>query len=178
MAITNLFHDNPLQCAIFYEAEFRNLYQGDMSITDYCTKLKTPSDNLCDVGQPVSEPSQVLNMLRGLNPKYRHTISTVTSRQPSHTFLSARSHLLMEELFDTQHAATIANHALFVGQSGMPPHAPTLAAPFGSKSSGNGGGGDKNKNSGSSSGSATGGAKSGSSVLSAPLAPWRPTYNP
>jgi hypothetical protein len=179
-AITNLLHDNQLQHVIFYEAEFRNLYQGDMSITDYCTKLKTLSDNLHNVGQPVSELSQVLNMLHGINMKYRHAISAITSRQPPHTFLSARSHLLMEELFDTQRAATIAHHALFARQSGTPPHAPTPAAPSGSKSSGSGGGGknNTNKNSGSSSDSTTGGAKSGSPAPSALSAPWRPTYNP
>jgi hypothetical protein len=79
-AINNLFHDNTLQRAIFYEAKFSNLYQGDMSIHDYCAKLKVLTDNLHDVGQPVSEPSHVLNMLRYLNPKYRHAISAITSR--------------------------------------------------------------------------------------------------
>jgi hypothetical protein len=128
-AIKNLFHDNKLQRAVFYEAEFRNLYQGDMSIHDYCTKLKVLADNLQDVGQSVSEPSQVPNMLRGLNPKYHHAISAITSRQPPHTFLSTRSHLLMEELFDTQRVATIANHALFAEQKNTTPPIPdpTLA---------------------------------------------------
>lgn len=69
------------------------------------------ANNLRDVGQPVSEPNQVLNLLRGLNPKYRHAISAITSCQPPHTFLSARSHLLME-MFDTQRSTTIAIQAL------------------------------------------------------------------
>jgi hypothetical protein len=98
--IANLYHDNELQRAVFYEVEFHNLYQGDMSIFDYCAKLKTLVDSMRDVGQSFSEPSQVLNMLRGVNPQYMHAISAITSRQPPHTFLSARSYLLMEELFD------------------------------------------------------------------------------
>jgi hypothetical protein len=44
-------------------------------------------------------------------------------------FLSTRSHLLMVELFNTQRAATIANHALFIRQSVTPPRAPTPTAP-------------------------------------------------
>jgi hypothetical protein len=116
------------------------------------------------------------------NLKYCHAISVITSRQPPHTFLSARSHLLMEELFDSQHATTITNHTLFIGQGSVPLHATTLVALSGSKSSGGGGGKNsnknKNKNSGSSSGSTTGGAKSSSLAPSALLAPWRPTYNP
>jgi hypothetical protein len=115
-AIHALYHDNQLQRAVFYEAEFHNLSQGDLSVTDYCAKLKSLANNLRDVGQPVSEPSQVLNLLRGLNPKYRHAISAITSRHLPHTFLSARSHLLMEELFDTQRATTIAHHALLAKQ--------------------------------------------------------------
>jgi hypothetical protein len=185
-AITNLYHDNQLQRAVFYEAEFRNLYQGDMSITDYCAKLKTLSDNLRDVGQPVSEPSQVLNMLRGLNPKYHHAISAITSRQPPHTFLSVRSHLLMEEHFDTQRATTIANHALFAGHGG----APQPGSKSGGGGSGSSGGGGKSSNnkkskkknsssgSGTSSGGTTGGAQTGSLAPSAPSATWQPNYNP
>jgi hypothetical protein len=121
--INNLYHDNKLQRAVFCEAEFPNLYQGDMTISDYCAKLKTIIDNLHDVGQPVSESSQVLNMLRGLNQKYRHAISAITSSQPPHTFLNSCSHLLMEELFDNQCAAAVANHALFAGHgnSSQPP---------------------------------------------------------
>ena len=66
--VEGLFRDNELQRAILLEAEFRNLQQGDMSMMDYTTKLKKLADNLRDVGQPVPESSQVLNMLRGLKP--------------------------------------------------------------------------------------------------------------
>lgn len=76
------------------------LVPGRHVIFDYCAKLKTLVDSMRDVGQSFSEPSQVLNMLRGVNPQYMHAISAITSRQPPHTFLSARSYLLMEELFD------------------------------------------------------------------------------
>jgi hypothetical protein len=161
MTIHALYHDNQLQCAIFYEAEFRNLYQGDLYITDYCAKLKSLANNLRDVGQPVSELSQLLNLLRGLNPKYRHVISAITLRHPSHMFLSARSHLLMEEIFDTQCVMTIATHALLTKQGPSSQHSAPLAPPTGYKnvvghgsrgigggsggSTGGNGGGDGNK---------------------------------
>lgn len=51
------FRDNELQRAVYLEAEFRNIQQGDLSINDYCTKLKRLADNLHDIGHPVSEPS-------------------------------------------------------------------------------------------------------------------------
>jgi hypothetical protein len=66
--VEGFFRDNELQRAVLLEAEFRSLQQGDLSMTNYTTKLKKLADGLRDVGQPVSESSQVLNMLRGLNP--------------------------------------------------------------------------------------------------------------
>ena len=57
-----------------------------MSINDYCTKLKRLADKLRDIGHPVSEPSQVLNLLRGLNPCYRYVKPVITSKYSPHSF--------------------------------------------------------------------------------------------
>jgi hypothetical protein len=84
--------------ATYYEAEFRSLQQGDLSITEYTMRLKQLADSLRDVGYPVSEPSQVLNLLRGLNPRFRHVKPVINSKTPPHTFMSARSYLLLEEI--------------------------------------------------------------------------------
>lgn len=88
---------------MYLEAEYRNLVQGNMDIAQYTERLKKLADVLRDVGQLVRETSQVLNMLRGLSSKYRHTTPMITARQPSHTFLSARSYLLLEEQYDKEH---------------------------------------------------------------------------
>jgi hypothetical protein len=56
-AIEGLFRDNEMERAVYLEAELRTIQQGEMSINDYCTKLKTLADGLRDVGLPVSEPS-------------------------------------------------------------------------------------------------------------------------
>ena len=97
-AIASLFQDNELQRAVYLEAELRSLQQGDMLINDYCTKLKRLADQLADIGHPVSEPSQVLNLLRGLNPKFRYVKPVITAKFPPHTFMSARSFLMLEEV--------------------------------------------------------------------------------
>jgi len=57
-----------------------------MSINDYCTKLKRLVDKLRDIGYPVSELNQALNLLRSLNPRYRYVKSVITSKYPPHTF--------------------------------------------------------------------------------------------
>ncbi|XP_066309406.1 uncharacterized protein [Miscanthus floridulus] len=95
--IHDQFRDNELHRAVHLEAEFRNLVQGDMDIVQYTGRLKQLADDLRDVGQPVGETSQVLNMLRGLSSKYRDAIPAITAKQPPHTFFPARSYLLLEE---------------------------------------------------------------------------------
>jgi hypothetical protein len=79
--IQEQFRDNELHHAVYLEAEFRNLVQGNMDISKYTGHLKQLSDALRDVGQPVSETSQVLNMLRGLSSKYRHAIPATAPRE-------------------------------------------------------------------------------------------------
>jgi hypothetical protein len=53
-----------------------------MTIPEYTDCLKNLADNLCDVGQLVSEAQQVLNMLRDLSLMYNHVISNITSKDP------------------------------------------------------------------------------------------------
>ena len=45
-AIENLFRDNKKHRALQLEAEFRNTPQGDMTVSDYCAKLKALADSL------------------------------------------------------------------------------------------------------------------------------------
>jgi len=111
-AVIGIFQDNELQRAVYLEAELRTLQQGDMTINAYCTKLKRLADQLHDIGHPVSEPSQVLNLLRGLNPKYRYVKPVITSKYPPHTFMSARSFLILEELGADHDATAEAGQAL------------------------------------------------------------------
>jgi hypothetical protein len=128
--IEGIFLDNEMQRAVL-EAEFRSVVQGDLSITDYCNKLKKLVDNLRDVGHPVSEPSQVLNLLRGLNKNFRHVKPVLTAK--SHTFMSARSYLLLEELQLRQDDKTDVGQAFVAG------HGNTSGAASPGASSGSGG---------------------------------------
>jgi hypothetical protein len=69
-AIQAQFRDHELHRAVYLEAELRSLVQGDMDITTYTGRLKRLADGLRDLGQPVRETSQVINMLRGLSPSF------------------------------------------------------------------------------------------------------------
>ncbi|XP_039780840.1 keratin, type I cytoskeletal 9-like [Panicum virgatum] len=98
--------------------ELRSITQGDAGIDEYCSHLKHLADKLRDIGQPVSETSQVLNLLRGLNPRYRHVKPVITSRRPPHTFQSARSFLALEELQLKHDDKTEAGQAFLAGHGG------------------------------------------------------------
>jgi hypothetical protein len=80
------FRDNELERAVLLEAEFHSIHQGDLSIHEYCTKFKRLADQLRNIGHHVSEPSQVLNLLCGLNPSFRHLKRVIKSKSPPHTF--------------------------------------------------------------------------------------------
>ena len=90
-----------------------------MTTTQFVARLKTLANSLRDVGHPVSEPSQVLNQVRSLHPRYRYVIPSLTNRTPPHTFMSARSALLLEELRDVQYAKQEATQAV-VASHGSP----------------------------------------------------------
>jgi hypothetical protein len=71
-AIENLLCDNKSTAPSSSRWTFHNTPQGDLSISHYCTKLKSLTDSLADIGQPVSDENLVLTLLRGLNDTYTH----------------------------------------------------------------------------------------------------------
>ncbi|XP_066344315.1 uncharacterized protein [Miscanthus floridulus] len=91
-----------------------------MSTNDYCTMLKRIVDQLHDIDHPVSEPSQVLNLLRVLNPRYRYVKPVITSKYLPHSFQSARSFLILEELSAQHNANAEAGQALAMTHSDNP----------------------------------------------------------
>ncbi|KAF8723025.1 hypothetical protein HU200_022172 [Digitaria exilis] len=179
--IEGVFRDNELQHAVYFEAEFRSLQQGDISMTQYTSHLKQLADNLRDVGQPVSESIQVLNLLRGLNPKYRYVKPVISTRSPPHTFMTARSFLLLEELQLQHDAKSEVGQALYAGHDGSSTNKqPKNKSKKNSGGrGGNRGGGNSSgaNNGGSGSGHAGGGGNTGGSQSRAP-SPWASGYNP
>ncbi|XP_066334134.1 uncharacterized protein [Miscanthus floridulus] len=77
---------------------FRNFIQGDLSITDYCRKLKKMADDLTALGEVVTDRTLVLNVIRGLNERFSHVGTLLRRARPFPTFLEARDDLILEEL--------------------------------------------------------------------------------
>ncbi|KAK1612790.1 hypothetical protein QYE76_036463 [Lolium multiflorum] len=121
-SIANLFHDNKKSRALALDAEFRNTPQGDMSVHDYCAKLKSLADALGDVGEKISDETLVLTVLRGLNEQYSHLRSFLPYQVPFPSFLQTRSALVLEETQKKADAKTASATALWAsGNSVLPP---------------------------------------------------------
>jgi hypothetical protein len=108
--ITNLFLDNQMTRAIYLEAEFRVIMQGDLIITAYCHRLKALSNALRDIGTPVSDQALVLNCLRGLNPCFADITTLVTMQNPLPSFAQTRSLLTLRET-QLGNSITVGDHA-------------------------------------------------------------------
>lgn len=116
-ALHTFFRDNQPGRAIHLSAEFRGLVQGDLSIQAYCRRLKSLSDALADVDEPVTNRTLTLQLLCGLNRRFQ-VIATVMSMQiPFPTFVQARSRLLLEETALNERDRTDRSTALYIGNS-------------------------------------------------------------
>ncbi|XP_071674793.1 uncharacterized protein [Lolium perenne] len=154
-AIASIFRDNQLSRAVYIDAEYHATVQGDLTIMQYCARLKSFSDQLRDLGQPVTETQQVFNLIRGLGRQYHAAIPHITSRFPLPSFLQVRSFLMLEEHRTEQASRQQAAHALYTNRAPAPIPAPAPApapvapaqygAPSGSGANRNRGRGKKGK---------------------------------
>jgi hypothetical protein len=87
LTLENHFIGNSETRALHLDAMFRNFVQGDLSMTEYCRKMKAMADSLGDLDCPVSDRNLVLNVLRGLNKKYEHLRAIITRSRPFPSFL-------------------------------------------------------------------------------------------
>jgi hypothetical protein len=66
--------------------------------------MKGLADSLRDLGEPVTDRTLVLNLLRGLSPRYGHLKALIKRTMPFPTFHAVRNELLLEELTMTYEA--------------------------------------------------------------------------
>ncbi|XP_072147940.1 uncharacterized protein [Setaria viridis] len=110
--------------ALLLSAEFRNFKQGALNITDYCRRLETMASALAEFGDPVSDRTLVMTLIRSLNGTFRHMMSHLKLQRPFPTFNEARNLLLLEEV-DLKDAAAEdppPPAALYTSGGGAPQH--------------------------------------------------------
>jgi uncharacterized membrane protein YgcG len=98
LAVESQFLGNRETRAIQLETKFRNFVQGDLSVTEYCRRLKKMADDLTALGEAVTDRTLVLNVLRGLNERFTHVGALLWRARPFPTFLQVKDDLSLEEL--------------------------------------------------------------------------------
>lgn len=93
----NLFLDNKACRAMTLEAKFRSLSQCDFLVLEYAQRLKDLADGLADLEQPVSDPTLLLALLRGVNEPLCGRASILKTKTPLPSFLEAQSLVALEE---------------------------------------------------------------------------------
>ncbi|XP_010229748.1 uncharacterized protein LOC104582111 [Brachypodium distachyon] len=127
LKIEELFLDNQTTRTVYLDAEFHNLQQGNMNVTEYCTRLKTLPDSLRNLGKPVSDAELVHSTLHGLHRDLQHLIPILTREVPLPSFWNVRLFLLSEETRLAKADAAPTSTVFHATTTSAP--APLVAAP-------------------------------------------------
>jgi hypothetical protein len=168
LAIENQFLGNREQRTLHLDAAFRNFVQGDLTVSEYCRKFKNMADALADLGSPVDDRILVLNILRGLNPRFEHLGAIIRRYTPFLSFLKVWDDLILEELHLDSSGPPADATTLYTCPAHAPtrPPAPSPAPP--SRPPSNGGTGKKGKNKKTASGGRGRGGTSVNTTLTPP----------
>lgn len=77
--------------------------------------MKTTTDKLCDVSQPINKSILVLNLLRGVNKAYSNTADTIAATNLSFSYASDQ--LLLKELHLANESKVEAATTLVAGSA-------------------------------------------------------------
>jgi hypothetical protein len=113
--ICSLFQANKAFHAIFVSHEFHTMAQDDLSMDDYCQSMKTTIGALRDVGHTIINSQLILNLLRGLNPRFFTTADNIAESIPLPDFTTAHEKLILKELRLVKEGRVTSQTAFFVG---------------------------------------------------------------
>jgi hypothetical protein len=98
LALENHFLGNQETRALHINATFWSFIHGDLSVNDYCQKMKGFTDSLADLGVDVTNRFLILNVLRGLNKNFEHLHTIFTHATPFLLFQKVLDDLCLEEI--------------------------------------------------------------------------------
>jgi hypothetical protein len=70
--IEHQFIGNSETRVLHLNATFYNFVQGDLSVSDYCRKMKRTTNSLADLSCAVFDRNLIRNVLQGLNKQHDH----------------------------------------------------------------------------------------------------------
>jgi len=118
-ALEDQFLVNREMRALHLDVQFRNLVQGDLSISDFCRRLKRMAQQLADLGEPVTDRTLTLK----LNERFCDAGRHIRRGNPFPKFKDAVNELILEEL-TMAHQPSAPSTALLAAVKTAPPRAP------------------------------------------------------
>jgi hypothetical protein len=94
------------------DARFRSFKQGNLSVRDYCRRMKGMIDDLRALGETVTDRHLILNLLQGLNKRFDHMKIFIKRSYPFPSFHTVRNDLKLEEI-ELDHSAAQAQASVF-----------------------------------------------------------------
>jgi hypothetical protein len=168
LAIENQFLENCEKRTLHLDVAFRNFVQGDLTVSEYCRKFKNMVDALADLGSPVDDRILVLNILRGLNPRFEHLGAIIRRYTPFLSFLKVRDDLILEELHLDSSSPPADATSLYTCPAPVAARSPAPSPAPPSCPASNGGTGKKGKNKKTADGSRGRGGNSGNTTPTPP----------
>jgi hypothetical protein len=98
LTIEAQFLDNSESRVLQLNAKFRAFKQGDLSVSDYCHRMKGMADDLRALGESVTDHHLILNLLQGMNKKFDRMKILINRSQPLPSFNTVRNNLKLEEI--------------------------------------------------------------------------------
>ncbi|XP_020887611.1 uncharacterized protein LOC110230054 [Arabidopsis lyrata subsp. lyrata] len=111
LRVENQFRNNRDARAIQLDNELRTMEIGDMTVPEYCQKMKSTANLLSNVGTPVNDRTLVMYIINGLNDKFDNIINVIKHKDPFPSFDSAKSMLEWEETRLKKPSRASASHA-------------------------------------------------------------------
>jgi hypothetical protein len=128
LAIEAQFLGNSESRVLQLDARFRAFKQGDLSVRDYCRRMKGLADDLRALGETVTDRHLILNLLQGLNKKFDHMKIFIKRSQPFPSFHTVRNDLELEET-ELDHSAAQGQASAFYSAPSGGGHPPQQQLP-------------------------------------------------
>ncbi|GJZ23302.1 ribonuclease H-like domain-containing protein [Tanacetum coccineum] len=83
--------------AINLDNEVRSIKIGKMTVNEYCTKIRSMSDRLINLGCVVSDKNLVIYTINGLDSRFATLVEIIRNRETFPSFENVRTMLLLKE---------------------------------------------------------------------------------
>lgn len=125
--LKDLFHDNKDNRAINLDNTLRSIKIGNMSVNEYCSKIRSMADRLKNLDCEVSDKNLVIYIVNGLESRFDTIVEIIRNRETLPSFEATRTMLLLKEsIFKDVVAApsSLEIHCLTFGSFGRTPLEP------------------------------------------------------